>query len=216
MTMNITVAITGMNSQPDNPGPGMAVARCLKESPEFNGRIIGLGYDALDAGIYHNDLCDAGYLLPYPSSESFEHVERIKAIHEKEKIDVLIPCLDSELAGMINLVPMFETLGIKTCLPSFEQLTKRNKDRLSQLVGEGKMACPESINISSAQFFKDCETKGWKYPLVVKGVFYDAKIVHTPAQGVAAFRSITAQWGFPVIVQKFVAGEEYNVAALGG
>ena len=215
MMMNITVAITGMNSQPDNPGPGLAIARCLKESPEFNGRIIGLGYDALDAGIYHNDLCDAGYLLPYPSSESFEHVERIKEIHDKEKIDVLIPCLDSELAGMINLVPMFEKLGIKTYLPSFEQLTKRNKDQLSQLVGEGKMTCPESININSSQFFEDCEMKDWEYPLVVKGIFFDAKIVYTQAQGIAAFQTITAQWGFPVIVQKFVAGEEYNVAALG-
>jgi len=215
MAMNITVAITGMNSQPDNPGPGMAVARCLKESSEFNGRIVGLGYDALDAGIYHNEYCDTGYLLPYPSSENFEHVERLKEIHEKEGIDILIPCLDSELAGMVNLTPLFEELGIKTYLPSFEQLVCRNKDRLPELVGSGKMICPESINISSSQFFSGCEKKGWDYPLVVKGVFYDAKIVFTAAQGIAAFQSIAAQWGFPVIVQKFVAGEEYSVTALG-
>jgi len=213
--MNITVAITGMNSQPDNPGPGLAIARCLKESTEFNGRIIGLGYDALDAGIYNSEYCDAGYLLPYPSSENHEHVERLKSIHEKEGIDVLIPCLDSELAGMINMVPLLEKMGIKTCLPSIEQLTMRNKDRLPELVDNNKMACPESTTISSTQFFHTCEAQDWDYPMVVKGVFYDAKIVYNATQGVAAFKSISAQWGFPVIVQKLVTGEEYNVAAIG-
>ena len=64
MTINITVAITGMNANPDNPGPGLAVARCLRESPEFTGRIIGLGYDGLDPGLYLKDYCDAGYILP--------------------------------------------------------------------------------------------------------------------------------------------------------
>jgi len=214
-TMNITVAITGMNSQPDNPGPGLAVARCLKESPDFNGRIIGLGYDALDAGIYNSEYCDAGYLLPYPSSESFEHVNRLQEIHEKEKIDVLIPCLDSELPGMIRLAGLFEEMGIKTFLPTPEQLTMRDKDRLSELVNNKKMAYPESINVSSTSFFHTCAEEGWEYPFVVKGVFYDAKIVYNVTQAIAAFNSISAQWGFPIIVQKFVPGQEYNVAALG-
>lgn len=213
--MNITVAITGMNSQPDNPGPGLAVARCLKESPEFNGRIIGLGYDALDAGIYNNEYCDAGYLLPYPSSESSEHINRLRSIHEKEHIDVLIPCLDSELPGMIYHAPLLEELGIKTFLPTSEQLKMRDKNRLSELVSNEKMTCPESINVTSTEFFHTCEEKNWAYPFVVKGVFYDAKIVYNATQGIAAFHSISAQWGFPIIVQKFVQGQEYNVAALG-
>ncbi len=215
LTMNITVAITGMNSQPDNPGPGLAVARCLKESAEFNGRIIGLGYDALDAGIYHSEYCDAGYLLPYPSSESFEHVDRLQSIHEKEHIDVLIPCLDSEMPGMIRLLPLFEKMGIKTCLPTLEQLTMRNKNRLSELLGDGEMSYPESIDIINVEFFQGCEKQGWTYPFVVKGVFYDAKIVHNIAQGIAAFNAISTQWGFPIIVQKLVRGQEYNVVALG-
>ena len=32
MTVDITVAVTGMNALPDNPGPGLAVARCLREA----------------------------------------------------------------------------------------------------------------------------------------------------------------------------------------
>ncbi len=64
----LTVAVTGMNARPDNPGPGYAVARCLREAPEFSGRIVGLGYDALDPGVYDRQVCDQAYLLPYPSS----------------------------------------------------------------------------------------------------------------------------------------------------
>jgi len=64
----LTVAVTGMNAKPDNPGPGLAVARCLKEAYGDDIRIIGLGYDVLDAGLYLHECCDSGYLLPYPSA----------------------------------------------------------------------------------------------------------------------------------------------------
>jgi len=213
--MNFTVAITGMNAQSDNPGPGLAVARCLKESPLFNGRIIGLGYDALDAGMYCDQYCDAGYLLPYPSSESIEHVDRLQFIHKKERIDILIPCLDSELPGMIHIQPLLEKMGIKTFLPTSEQLVRRNKDRLSDIVNNGDIIYPETVNVTNKQFFRTCEKQGWVYPFVVKGVFYDARIVHNEFQGLAAFNSIVAKWGFPVMVQKLVSGQEFNVAALG-
>ena len=43
-----TVAVTGMNAQPENPGPGLAVARCLREAYGPRVRIVGLSYDALD------------------------------------------------------------------------------------------------------------------------------------------------------------------------
>ena len=85
MTINITVAITGMNAKPDNPGPGLAVARCLRESPEFTGRIIGLGYDGLDPGLYLKDYCDAGYILPYPSSGDDALIDSLTKIQKKEK-----------------------------------------------------------------------------------------------------------------------------------
>jgi carbamoyl-phosphate synthase large subunit len=51
--------------------------------------------------------------------------------------------------------------------------------------------------------------------LVVKGVYYGAAVTHNEPDAVAAFHKFAAQWGLPVIVQKFVRGEEYNVAALG-
>jgi len=57
--VDVTVAVTGMNAT-DNPAPGVAVARALRHEPTFEGRIIGLGYDALDPGFYGDGLVDSG------------------------------------------------------------------------------------------------------------------------------------------------------------
>jgi len=215
MSIKATVAITGMNAKPDNPGPGLAVARCLRESPEFKGRIIGLGYDGLDPGLYLKEFCDAGYILPYPSSGDETLIDTLQNIQAKENIDVLLPCLDAELPNMIRLRPVIEDLGFKVFLPTQEQLRLRNKDRLEELAGHAGIGCPETKSLTSSGFFHKCEDDGWKYPFVVKGLFYDAQIVYNEAQAIAAFRHIAAEWGFPVLVQKFVKGEEYNLTAVG-
>ena len=44
----LTVAVTGLNAT-DNPGPGVAVIRALRDADPAI-RIIGLAYDALDPG----------------------------------------------------------------------------------------------------------------------------------------------------------------------
>ena len=210
-----TVAITGMNARPDNPGPGLAVARCIREAEEFNGRIVGLGYDVLDPGLYLNSICDAGYLLPYPSAGEEVLLERLQMIHEREHIDVLIPCLDAELPSMVRLTPLIEEMGIRMFLPTAEQLRLRNKDRLEELAAHAGIHAPETQPITQAGFFYNCQEEGWEFPFVVKGLFYDAQIVQNADEGAAAFRRISAQWGLPVLVQRFLKGEEVNLSALG-
>lgn len=213
--IDITVAITGMNARPDNPGPGLAVARCLREAPDFKGRIIGLSYDALDPGLYLQEYCDAAYLLPYPSAGDDALLSQLRSIQQQEKIDVLIPCLDAELPGMVRLLPALKEMGFTSFLPSPEQLRMRNKDRLPELAEMAGISCPEIKLITQTRFFYQCQDEGWSYPLVVKGLFYGAKIVHTADEGADAFRDIAAQWGFPVLVQRMVKGEEYNLTAVG-
>jgi carbamoyl-phosphate synthase large subunit len=203
-----------MNARPDNPGPGVAVARCLKESPDFSGRIIGLGYDALDPGLYLREYCDAAYLLPYPSAGDEAFITSLKAIHEAEGIDVLIPCLDAELPGMVRLTPQFDEMGIRYLMPTAGQLQLRNKDRLPELADHAGIQCPEIKSVSQVGFFYNCQEEGWSYPLVVKGLFYGASIVDSADEAADAFREIAAQWGYPVLVQRLVEGEEYNLTAV--
>lgn len=210
-----SVAVTGMNARPDNPGPGMAVARCLRESRGFAGRIIGLGYEALDPGVHLPRYCDAGYLLPYPSSGDEAFLDRIRMIQDREQLDVLIPCLDAELPSVVRLAPELTSMGISTFVPSPDQLELRNKDRLEELAEHAGIACPETRTVTDAGFFYNCSREGWHYPFVVKGIFYDAEVVKSADQGAAAFSRISAQWGLPVLVQRFLQGEEVNLTAVG-
>ena len=210
-----TVGVTGMNAQPENPGPGLAVARCLREAYGPRVRIVGLSYDALDPGLYHEGYCDASYLLPYPSGGADSMLEHLAGVHAAEHIDLLVPCLDAELPQMISAAPRLGAMGIRTFLPDAKALTRRTKDRLPELCREAGVSCPEIRPLTSAAFFRTCAAEGWTYPMVVKGPFYDARIVRSAEEGAAAFQSIAAEWGLPVLAQRFVAGEEYNLAGVG-
>lgn len=211
----VTVAVTGMNARPDNPGPGLAVARCLKESRNLDARVLGLSYDSLDPGLYLPDWIDASHLLPYPSSGEESYMERLAGLHQTSDFDVLLPCLDAELPTLSRLVPWLDELGVATMLPTAEQIRLRSKDRLNELADEAKIDCPETKSVFREDFFADTSAEGFDYPLVVKGLFYDAKIVRTRDEAVAAFRRIAGEWGLPVLVQKFAAGEEINLTGIG-
>ena len=210
-----TVAVTGMNALPDNPGPGLAVARCLREAYGKNVRIVGLSYDALDPGLYLHEYCDAAHLLSYPRNGTAAILTRLAEIQFMERIDVLLPCLDSELPLIVKLAPKLSEMGILTFLPDATQLALRAKDRLAELAEIAEVSCPETRRLTSPDFFENCEKEGWSYPLVVKGVFYDAKVVLNPNEASLAYHAIASQWGLPVMVQRFIAGEEYNLTALG-
>lgn len=214
-TFSATVAITGMNARPDNPGPGLAVARCLRESPWFSGRIVGLSYDALDPGMYLREYCDSAWMLPFPSRSSTEYLHRLKEIHQQENFSILIPCLDVELPGLSRASGTLADLGISTFLPGNRQLQMRNKDRLPELAELANIHCPRSELVSDIGFFRHCEQKGWNWPLIIKGIFYDAEIARNREQAEQAFKHISSRWGFPLIIQEMVIGEEYNLAALG-
>ena len=210
----LTVAVTGLNAT-DNPAPGVAVIRALLADPEFDLTIIGLAYDALDPGIYMNDLCDRVYLIPFPSSGEEELLGRLAAIHAENPIDLLIPTLAAELLSFVHLEAQLAELGIKMLVPTEETLRLRGKDRLPELAAKAGIPAPRTEPIGDPGFFASAVKEGWRYPLVVKGIFYDAKVVHTVEAGIAAFHAIAAQWGLPLLVQEYVAGEEYNLSAVG-
>lgn len=211
----LRVAITGMNNRPDNPGPGYATARCLRAHPQFRGQIIALGYDVLDGGLYHREMCDSSFLLPYPSSGEQALLERLREIHQRQPFDVLIPCLDSELIAFSRLMPALRRLGVRMLVPEQALIQRRDKDKLPELCRAAEVSTPAIRHLTHTRFFMEAEREGWSYPLVVKGRFYDACIAHNATQAVAAFHRLAAEWGLPVIVQQFIPGQEFNVCALG-
>lgn len=211
---DLTIAVTGLNAT-DNPGPGVSVIRALRAEARFKGEVIGLAYDTLDPGLYNRELVlRASYLLPYPSQGIEAIRERIHYIHGRTPIDVLIPTLDSELPSMIDLEPELSELGIGMYLPNREQFELRSKVRLAELGRKAGVDVPETRVISDAsELYRIHEEIS--YPFMLKGIFYGAHIAHSLDEALAAFHSTVAKWGVPVIIQKFHAGEEYDVVAVG-
>jgi carbamoyl-phosphate synthase large subunit len=207
------IAVTGLNNT-DNPGPGVPVIRSLLESGDFSGEIIGLVYDSLDPGMYLPGLTKSNYLIPYPSGGLEILFERLSQINQKEGIDFLIPTLDSELFGFSKIAERLSDIGIRTYLPSKEQLMMRSKDKLYDFCEKNGILTPEILLVSSLNDMYKISSK-FDYPVVVKGIFYDAYVVNNFDEAIKAFDKIRIKWGLPVIVQEFIQGDEFNIAGLG-
>ena len=208
-----TIAITGMNAT-DNPAPGVAVARALRHDPDFSGQLIGLGYDPLDPGFYTKGLLDGGAILPYPSLGRDVLRERLLSFRERFGLQALIPTLDSELRSVASLEGELRDQGLGTFVPTLESIERISKSQLPRFSEASGVRVPESEAISSTDAIpKLAEELG--LPLVIKGVYYGAYVAWTVADAIASFHYYAATWGLPVIVQRHVVGEEYNVCALG-
>jgi len=210
---NFRIAVTGMNAS-DNPGPGVAIIRAIRDSGEFEGEIIGLSYEPLDAGVYMSGICDHVYLMSYPSEGSYALLERIREIHSKTRIDVLMPTLDAELQAYIAIREELDSMGIKTFLPTMDGLELRSKSKFNRLAETMGISVPRGKSVSDAAALLQAGNE-LGYPLMVKGQFYDAYMAYSYIEAERLFRIISSKWGLPVVLQEFIEGDEYDVVALG-
>lgn len=209
----VTIAVTGLNNT-DNPGPGVPVIRALRESRDFEVRIIGLAYENLEPGIYMQDIVDKTYQIPYPSTGSDALMERIEYIHDKENIDVLIPNFDAELHTFMKAEKKLKAMGIHTFLPTLQQFEERHKANLPEFGEKYNVPVPQSKPMTNSWDIHKLKSD-FTYPVLVKGKFYDAYIAYNDDQVINHFNKISAKWGVPVIIQEFIRGTEVNVVALG-
>ncbi len=213
MSRPLTVAVTGLNAT-DNPGPGVSVIRSLRLHPEFEGRIVGLAYDTLDPGIYARDIVDDVFIIPYPSQGPEALEARLRYIHERVGLDVILPTLDAELASFIALEPVLSELGIGTFLPTREQLDLRSKSRLADFGERAGIVVPATRVLGGVEDLYTIHEQ-IPYPFFVKGLYYGATLARSVDEAIRAFHRVVATWGYPVIVQSFVEGDELDVVALG-
>lgn len=214
MKLKITVAVSGLNNI-DSPGPGIPVIRALKESKDFDVRIIGLSYETLEPGLYMHDLVDKSYQIPLPSSGVDSLLERLRYIHGQEKLDVIIPNFDAELANFMKIeLRLKSDLGISMFLPTQEQFDERHKANLYEFGEKHDVSVPFSKMMFSTSEIPALSSD-FSYPMVVKGRFYEAYIAYNQEQVANYFNKLSAKWGLPIIIQEYVFGSEVNVTALG-
>ena len=208
----INVAISGIN-QIDNPGPGVGIARSLKES-DLEVRTIGFAYDAMEPGIFMDWYVDKSYILPWPSCEPQVYLDRISYIHDRERIDIIIPALDAELPLYMKLKDKIEAMGIKLLIPDYDTFLRRDKQNLEKLGPELGLLVPETLTMTSPSDLSKAEEQ-FGYPMMIKGPFYEAFKVRTRGEAEKEFYNLSAKWGFPIIAQQFIVGDEYDMIGLG-
>ncbi len=209
----LKIAVSGINAV-DNPGPGVGIARALKEDPDLNVKIIGLAYDAMEPGIYMDWVVDKTFILSYPSSGKDALLERLAYIKKSYGLDYIIPNLDSELPLYTKYTKEIEALGVEVFVPTENQYKLRAKDKLVQVAEKINIDIPKTAVVNSPdELIKAVDKIG--LPVMVKGAYYKAERAYTTQEAISHFHKISAEWGFPIILQEVVKGEELNVVGVG-
>lgn len=210
--LDITIAVTGLKTG-DNPQPGVPVIRSIRAAG-FKGRIVGLVYDSMESGVFLPDLTDMVFQMPYPSAGAETFLDRIDYILKKVKIDVIIPTLDSEVISYIRLKSELEERGIHTFLPDEEHFILRDKTKLATFFPDKGVQVPQTILVTDpSQIWTVYQMM--PYPVIVKGRLYEAHKANTPEEALKRYFEIEAKWGLPVIVQRIIPGDEFNIVMVG-
>ncbi|MEI6231461.1 MAG: ATP-grasp domain-containing protein [Planctomycetota bacterium] len=213
MKKKLIIGVSGINAA-DNPGPGIGVARSLLEDKDLDVEVIGLAYDAMEPGIYMDWIIKKSFIMPYPYGETEAYINRLLHIKETHGLDLVIPNLDAELPMYIHYASVLESHGIRTFLPSMEQFKLRGKDLLTEVASKIGISLPKTKVINSpGQLSEAVEEIG--LPVMIKGIYYKAYRASTLAEAHHHMSALAADWGYPIIVQQVVTGDELNVVGLG-
>ena len=209
----IRVGVSGINAA-DNPGPGIAVARSLKEDGGLAVEVAGLAYDFMEPGIYLDWVVDKTFMLPYPSTGGLKYIDRLLYIKNTHGLDLVIPNLDAELPVYIKYAEVLAENGIRTFLPDMKQFRLRGKDKLGEIAGRIGLEIPKTEVVFSREQL--IEAVGKIGPRVmIKGIYCGADQADSLPEALENFHKVAAEWGYPVIVQEVVAGQHLNVVGLG-
>lgn len=209
------VAVTGMH-RGENPQPGPAVVAALRRGrPDL--RVVALSYDPLESGLYCTDggAPDAAFLMPFPGTGPKVLAKRLEEILARERIDFIIPCLDSEIDNFIAIGPWLKKRhGVGSLLPARKSFELRGKAHISALCADLDIPAPRTAAINDVETMR-IHADAIGYPVYIKGRLYEAQLVHSALELQAAFERIAGAWGGPVLVQEPILGEEYDVVGLG-
>ncbi|MGE5145981.1 MAG: ATP-grasp domain-containing protein [Candidatus Eiseniibacteriota bacterium] len=209
----LRVAVSGVSTF-DVVNAGLGTARALRGAPGI-GRVYGLGYGNYDSGLYRSELFDATFRLAATDSVD-PLLSRLREIHADSPFDVIVPCLDGEIPRYIEIRAELAAMGVRTLLPSRTAFDRRGKDRLFTDVDDlpvDGFAIPETIAARSEEAALRAADK-LGFPVALKGPVSLAFAAQSPAEARAAWAHLRQQGCAEALVQRFVDGERFAVAAV--
>ncbi len=210
----INVGITGLSAT-DNPYPGLGIGRCLKMAEELRDKlsITGLVFEPLSTGVFYENIFNHTYIVPYPAAGHDALLNRLEEIHHKTPMDVIIPSLDSEVLLYAQIQEQLAEMGIGLLLPPVSQVKLRAKNLLYEFGLKNGISVPKTFILNSMEEIPS-KAADIGYPFVLKAVLSDARICATAQEGMTQYRSLFDLWGYPILMQRHVTGEEFDVIAL--
>ena len=206
------IAITGISSF-DVVMPGLGVARALRNEVEIE-KLYGLGYGPYDSGAHNPSLFDSIYRLPDTDNEA-DLTKCIKQIKENLGLDVILPCLDHEIEKFIRIEENLKEIGVKMLLPPLKTYENRSKKHLHNMKQKNWTAfrIPESVIVDTdRQLSRSLKTLG--FPLVLKGINGGSEKVYNYQHAHAVWLEMKNNGHEEILVQKFIAGDEFTVAGV--
>lgn len=211
-SFGVRVGLTGLAGL-DNPEPGLAVARSLREGWHGPIQIEGLVYDAWSTGGWTPGLADRLHLITPIAQGDDAVLQRLLALHRKYPIDALIPCLDLEVPVFSRLANRLARAGIRTLLPDAGDVQAVSKVNLNAFCYANDVMTPRTVHVRDLSAVA-LHADNFGYPLWVKGTVAGAKKVYDRGQAVFEASVLAAKWGGGVLLQEAIDGNEYMVAAL--
>jgi carbamoyl-phosphate synthase large subunit len=205
------IGVTGFHAT-DNPYPGLAVIRSLRRA-DPSWRVLAFPWDLHGTGAFAAGLIDAHALVPMPRAGASALLERVTEIVQRHPLHVIIPTVDSELPQYVALQGALKRMGIRTLLPTPAALRAREKRCLPELAVRAGILVPDTVVLESPEAVWQASVT-CRYPQVVKGMVVDTAVAHSPEDFRVAARVLSSQWGYPILAQPLIPGEEYDVAAV--
>lgn len=203
----LTVAISGLaRGKAQQAGVGMASAlrRVLGKRIRIVALTLGEGPSSVDLGF------DAVHDITFAGPS--DYLARLHEIDAQCGLDVIIPCQASEIATLLELREQLRAARIAALLPS-TTAWNRSVHQLRQSARELGVRVVDSVAVRQIDQLREAAL-ALGFPLLIKAGTGDAELVHNLDAALAGFARLRDGRELEVRVQRRVAGEEYNVAAV--
>ena len=185
-------------------GRRVELTRCFRRAAEKLG--LRAEIHACDLEPELSAAClEAEAAFQVPRCTAPDYVERLLDHCAREKIDLLVPTIDTELDVLSRARELFAELGtmVHVSAPGVIDVV-RDKERTIAVLAEAGVPVPRTARIEDVR----ADPAGWNFPLFAKPVGGSA------SRGIGVLRSaaeIRADYPEPMLVQELLRGPEYTI-----
>ncbi len=141
--------------------PGRNVARTLIERKNI--KVFVADTDPLVPILYNTSEINGSYVLP--RADAAEYIKALSAIVIKEKIKVIIPCIEDEILGLSKYKDYFSKMSVAVLCVEYKKVIKiADKKIITDIAGKMNIPVPRTYILKD---FVDEKIK-MSFPLVVK------------------------------------------------